>query len=258
MVAKSNSVFIRFFISYVVILFIPITIGSYAYWEAIKVVEQDASDLNMAVLEQGRDVVDGYLNEINSTARQMALNLRTNKVMYISKSVKTTDIYTIMELQKMLSSYILTNDFLKYYYIYFKNGDIIITPDTFYSSPKTFYNHYFPQNDLDYKDWHANLSNTFYYQTFVPGVNAYINKREVPSVLYLQSIPLTGLIPNGYISILIPEKAIEKSLSPIYSKGGGWFYVIDENEKVVTSALPDTESIQEINLKSIEEGKSSV
>lgn len=250
---SSNSIFTRFFISYIIILIIPIIIGSYLYSQAFKVVKEDSIHLNMTILNQGRDVIDSYLDEIDIITEYIAFYLTENRIAYVSGNVSGADAYRTVEIQKSISSIIITNKFLYYYYIYFKNGNAIITPSTFYSSPELFYKHYFPENSIKYEDWYSNL-NKFNYHNYVPGI---VFETNVPAITYFQSIPIIGGT-EGCIGIIIPERAIKELLNPIFTSGGGWFYVIDKEDNIVTSTMPDIEIIQNIELNSIEQNQSVV
>jgi two-component system, response regulator YesN len=248
-----SRIFVRYLLSYLMILSIPILIGSFAYNRALDLVEQDAIDLNTIIIEQGRDVVDTYLKEVDNTTKQLALGLTSNNITYSSGSVTAADVVKIMEVKRYLSSFILTNGFVKQYYIYFKNGDVVITPDTAYKDPALFYEQVLDDTGKGYAEWLESMTGVFHFrdhalQTIRTG------QAEIPSIALMQSIPLTEISdPKGCIVMLIPHENFKKLLNPIYIKGGGWYYIADAEGRVILSSQPDPASVRPIDLKALDQ-----
>lgn len=57
-------VYRRFLITYILILVLPITLGSFVYYKALHIIEKDARDARMFMLKQSCIFVGNYFRDV--------------------------------------------------------------------------------------------------------------------------------------------------------------------------------------------------
>lgn len=72
--ANGIKIFVKFLLSYMLILVIPLSLASLAYREAVNTIEKNVIRYNLSVLEQSRDIIEQRLNEIENLVLQFGLS----------------------------------------------------------------------------------------------------------------------------------------------------------------------------------------
>ncbi len=121
-----HRMFLRFMFSYISILLIPILIGSLVYVEALKIVEKDSRESKFAMLEQSKTVLDMRLIEADRLAMQISLNKKVAGFVSQYKPFDGVAFYSSYEVINDLKPYWISNDFIKTFYVYFRNSDRFI------------------------------------------------------------------------------------------------------------------------------------
>lgn len=245
-------VFIRFFISYIAILLIPIIIGSAIYVQVIHVVEKETEEKNSLILEQSRNIVDGYMASVDKIFHQLAFDSRVTQLLQVENGMDGIDIYRSFMAQRDFSVLNVTNDFIANFYIYFKDSNIIITKDTTYWSPELFYRNYFEAGAEGYEAWLDRIRNEYLTQEYAADTFFETNDRKKTVITSLQSIPVTSRgYSRGCIAILIDESKIRNLLDPISTDKGGWFYVVDAKGNILSSTDGKKGQLQDLKMNLI-------
>lgn len=253
---NKGKIFFRFLISYFLVLLIPLTISTLAYNEAVKIVEKKAIQYNMSMLEQSKDIIDQRLNEINSLVIQLGLNPKVNSLINMGKlSEGSPYIYHLWDLLKDMAPYLITNNFISDFYIYYKDSNIIVSRDKVYTRLSQFYGYFFKYSDMSLQEWEDGILNKFHYKEYLPAQDIKINEKSYSMITYIQSIPLEFPRENkGVIMVTINEEEIRKLLEPINIGQGGWAYISDGNNRVISKFSRNARDIRSIQLNS--QGKS--
>lgn len=244
-----NNVFIRFFISYILILLISAVIGLFTYSICIDVIEEDAKEINSIVLEQGMDAIDRCLSEIDRTIVNLTLNYDIRRLIANTGENEAIIEYDILKMRNMLSNYIATNDLILDYFVYFKNINTIVLPHASYSNPQLFYQNYLTYEGTNYEEWKEKFLYAYHNREFMPASKIALEKDSKSIITYIQSIPYNSpQNPKGCVTFLINEKKIQDILSRLYIDRLGWFYIIDPKGKIITSSKP-IEDLEPIDIK---------
>lgn len=245
---RSKRVFIRFFISYIAILLMPIIIGSFTYAQILAIVVNETEEKNGIILEQGRGIVDGYMASVEKIVQQMTFDPRLIQLMQAGSTIEGMDIYRAFEAQRNFSLLNVTNDFIANFYIYFRDSNMIITKDTIYSNPELFYRSYLNADMEGYTAWLDRMASLHSNLDYASDSYLDSNGGEKMVIASLQSIPTASIgSPKGCITILLDESKIRKLLDPISTDKGGWFYITDSKGNILSSTqgMGDT-AIQKI------------
>ncbi len=253
---NKQGLFVSFLLSYLLILLLPIIIGSLVYKEALRLVEEDAEELNMSILKQSRDILDHQLANISSTATQIAYLSKVRNMLTMDENIKIKTPHIITETWKEVQYYNLTNKFINNIYIYFSNPDVIIDSNTSYIDMSRFYDSFFKFGDMDYEQWKNEILNKHHQKNILPALyiqtqdisDINVNAPKKKMIAYLQTIPIE--FPSqtqGLIKVLIEEEEVKNLFEHLYIDHGGWAYIADENGKFITSISNSNKTIDTVH-----------
>lgn len=241
----SRKLVFKFLFYYILILMLPISIGSIAYMKASSIVDEEVKNSKIQMLRQESHELDARLKEVQQTALQISMNYTVQNFLNVSGYLSENEIYKAHNVTRDLLPYKNNNYFIYDFYIYYKNSNRIITSDSVYV-PEFYYENYYGYNDMTYEAWYENMLNGVYYNKYLASsemVNEQLPKRMIT---YLQTIPITeGKNPSALLVMLIDEDQIKKGLNDI-SAGGISYIVNNKNEIIVT-----TDSIKNISLPDV-------
>lgn len=237
---RKHSSLAWFFLSYIVILLIPLLTGSIAYNEAVRLVEKSAREANLSLLEQTKDILDRRFDEVDSIVAQISNNTRIKRMLNVNGPLEGADAFVMYDALRDLSYYIVRNNFIADFYIYFKNSDIIMSSGSAYTRLSIYYEPLLKYGDLTYGEWHRKILNGYHSRAYLPADLAMLNGKMSSVITYLQSIPIESPGPTkGNIMVLIDENEINKLLSRLTINDGGWAYIADDTGRIITCIAED-------------------
>jgi two-component system response regulator YesN len=130
--SKPRRVFLTFLLSYILILLIPLGIGSVVYVRAGKVIAEGVSSSELAILKEIRQSLDRGLAEIRRMCWQISLNSRIQGFFEVRTPLNPGNRLELYYLVKELRAYGSENFLLDDFYLYFRNSDRIVTPSASY------------------------------------------------------------------------------------------------------------------------------
>ena len=243
--AREHKIFWRFILSYIVILGIPLLIGSFFYREVVILMELDAKNANQSLLIQVRDVLDRRFEEIDSIAKQIAMMPEVNTLLN-SGPIETAspEFYKVWNVWNDMPNHTLTNTFINSVYVFFRNANIVVSYRSAFINKPIFYDRSLKHPEFDFQEWQELLWMKPHNSLYLPATAFTINDRKRNVVPYLQSIPV-GMLnnPKGVIMILIEEKEIQNLLRKINIGNNGFVYVTNEKEDIITYILGNSSVI---------------
>ncbi|MGQ8872304.1 helix-turn-helix domain-containing protein [Paenibacillus sp. TSA_86.1] len=238
--SKFSPMFRRFLISYVIILMIPQIAGYASYRASIEAARASSIENSLKSLNLGKEIIERNLLQVEAFTRQLAINQELYRLIAEPKPRDVYNVYGIGKMQRSLSMYSSTNEYLSHFFIYIPNYNVIITPTTVYYRPE----HYYAANAMDgmtFEQWSENILKKPHFNEIIPLQNY---KREisnnvlanVPAITFLQSLPLNSFNkPQATIGVLIDEDEMANLTQHIVDQYGGWTLVRDANGEVIFS-----------------------
>lgn len=229
-----NQVFIRFLLSYLLILAFPLLVSWLAYSRAIRDAESYTKDSMSFMLKQSSNIMDRHLGELNRVAIQaVQLSLKQSLGELLTRS--SLDNFELSRLLDEFSSYFLTSNFAFRWGIYFKDSPSIFYADTIYEA-RFFYENVFTYFDWDYDQWREKLFAKFYNGEYLPASRARVERVDQSLITYIQSIPasMQNQRPEGVIFFVIDERELF-GVMPEVGGSGGCLYVMDGSGQVIAS-----------------------
>lgn len=146
---KPSNIFLKWVISYMSILIIPLLICSLYYSHSYKVIKKEALERQHLALINIKTQLDSHLNNIIQISTNLQMNQQIGSISY--KTDSSPVIHQQMnDLLDELSIFMLTNSFIKEIYIYFPESDYIVTSSTIYKYKLTSF---MPSRYISQKTW---------------------------------------------------------------------------------------------------------
>lgn len=232
MIRRRKSVFLTLWLSYLLILVIPVSISAVLYTNMERTLVRNASRSNLAMLEQVRQIVDNHLQEIDQMSVQIATHPKLQTLWTISESQKYIQFdEAVKALRNIRSGTGFVNDF----YIHLRDGDIILTP-SLKTDADTFFTQLFPYVDKSVPEVREQLLSGYHFKTFLPVTGIKDNATVKNVIQCAVSLPL-GENNNvwGTLVMNIEDQQIFNLLKQIEWVNSGSMYIIDDRGQVLLS-----------------------
>lgn len=234
-----SAIFKKFLFSYVVILLIPLFLATFAYNAATSVIEENAFDSNLTMLNQTRDIVDKHLKEIEEMMIQITFDSKMIGLLNISDPEEgSPEIYKLWEYARDIKTRtVTTNVFKSTFYIFLKNSNFIFSHDDTYYGLEKFYNNVLTYNGMSVDEYRGTLFDEYNYKKFIPSHDVTINGNNTSAITYLSSLPLVnGSKPQGAVVFIIDEQEIMKMLSNQVLKNSGSVVITDKSGTIISKS----------------------
>ncbi len=146
---KPSNIFLKYVVSYMSMLIIPLLICSLYYSHSYKVIKNEAMERQHLALFNVKTQLDNSFNNLIQISTNLQINQQVCSFSY--KSTSSPIIYQqINNLIDELSIFTLTNSYIKEIYIYFPESDYIVTSSTIY---KYKISHFMPSRYISQETW---------------------------------------------------------------------------------------------------------
>jgi AraC-like DNA-binding protein len=188
-------------------------------------------------------------------ALEISLSPNIRSAMYSSSEINLNDSYLFSQINQQLKAYSVSNSFLDYFYIYFKNKARIISYDTF-CTPEDFYKNTYSKKNTTYEEWINSLNDNKI--QYIPieavqvsskedGSNSYVNK----TISYIQPLPTGSRIsPYATLVMLVNEAKFYNSLIATKPVDVGDIFIIDEKNNIISTTNKTIKLPKEIDYNS--------
>lgn len=238
---RKRKVFTRFLVSYVLILVVPLGIGSVAYMKAGRIVEQESTRYNMAMLQQVRQVIDSQLTDMKQLAIEIAYNPSV-QAMLTSGAEDEGQGQVVIKTLNDLFRYKTMNQFIYDFYVYFAKSDTIISPNGQWK-PSFFYNGLYRYEDISYNDWYNYLKRQDGFCGYIPLKTVKVGKWPENIITYVQPIMWHSNTYSGNLFVLINERNIYDLLKNIELANHGVIYVVDGQNQLIASTVNNYDNL---------------
>jgi two-component system, response regulator YesN len=244
-------IFVRFLLSYILIMLIPFILSIAAYREVIFNAEENAKEMSLMSLNNCKSLLDSNFEQIESLTMQLASNPKV--ISFLNESSPYVDrtlpskINDLREEFMPYNGYVEPNSFISSIGIYFNASDITISTNVSNLTLTRYYGNFFIYNNMSLEQWTNNIVNARHYKEFFPEATVMQSKNandywiESKMLMYMQSLSLESM-NKGYIMILLSVGKIENLLKDIAMNKGGWAYITDSQNRIMTTfSMPNSE-----------------
>lgn len=237
---RRNSIISFWLLSYIVMFFLPLTMGIMVYFYAADIVEEEVIRANTVVLQQNQQRIDSIITEAKSLANQIMSSPRTQTAQGSVRPMDNADMYKAYELAKELKLYQSGVNGIAYYYVYLRNADFVVSHSVNLDA-RDFYDIYVPHETYSYEQW----LDTLFSGTEARFVRMHANthlKNDIQAIAYIQPMPYYQRTNYSAVAVLLIDE--QELLRPVKDDalfGKGAFAVLDNNNRVIaeTGDMPD-------------------
>lgn len=244
----------KYFFTYFIVLFIPLVICCTYYIRMLYVISQDDIREKKTELLHSVELVDGFMEELDSFSGMLAGLPAVNIFRFQDKVLEFPNTHEVSDLQDKLINPTRINSAVFGYFLFFDKSHTVINDSIAYDY-RDFYDLYLSRiEDQSYDDWTGFLSTEL-----MKGVSRgeryrYKGNSEVELLAYSCPLPNNGYdASSGAVRIFFEKKAIE-NLMPVMEKEG-LQYILNEDGEVIYYKSGDSlsNSAEEI-VRQAEEG----
>ncbi|WJH33826.1 hypothetical protein N6H14_28130 [Paenibacillus sp. CC-CFT747] len=130
---RKPSVFVKYVLSYLLILLIPIAFGAAHYERTQQVLTDDATELNLQILQMSQDIVDRLFLESDDVVSALAVDNDVIRLLQSPQKPPTPEqLYNYSLLRNSLNRYVITNKLFQDIFIWFQESGSVVTSRTAY------------------------------------------------------------------------------------------------------------------------------
>lgn len=249
-----RSVFVTLLLSYVLILLIPLGIGSLIYSRMSGAMVEQANRSNTGLLEQAKQAIDQRLAELDQFSVQVALNTRLLSLLSNGPESQRNESLVNSDIIKDLGRLRATSSFIDEMYVYVSRTNSILT-SSMRTDAESFFSWFQPVAEPNYVDKMKQfLSEPHYKEFLLPDSNASHQKRMIS---YVQSLPIEERESvRGSLVIQFEENKLLQVLKQIEWVNRGDIVILDNKGGVIMSTTPDRPEWAELGGRLTQEGES--
>lgn len=238
-------VFLSWIFSYAIVLTITIIIFFLVYTQIEGIVVGELSNSNVSLLRQVQQSMDNQISDMQRLSLEIALNKQVEGILEVTGELSQGNEYTIYEIVKDLSIYKTVNGFTDNFFIYLKNSNTVLSPNT--SCRQDIFLMVLNKDyGLDRDQWEKMTSVKA--PTFMPLYLKNSKQETVKDIVYIQPIPIRRSPEDmGDIVILLNADRFDNVITNISKNSEGKFFIL--NEDSVTLAETKQSSVVSQSIK---------
>ncbi|MGI5893679.1 MAG: helix-turn-helix domain-containing protein [Candidatus Merdivicinus sp.] len=156
----SFGIFKRMLLSYLLILFLPLIIGSLLYQRSVNIVKNQAVELSLTTQSNAIIYIDNYLREMENLSLQFYLDREISALQEIDpERLDVTDMSKLLSAKNKKDSYYIDDTFSSRYFLFFTKSGVIFNKNRITADPSIFFKEFFQYENLTYAEWHDQLMN---------------------------------------------------------------------------------------------------
>lgn len=132
-----KSVLGTFFISYIIVLILPLLISQLLYWTSCSIIKNNIQNLNRIALSQTAASIDQMFLDIRSTGREILASEEVDSITYAKLPLNSIKRQKIGSFHKKLKERIAYSQYLESIHVYFNSIDYVASTEGFL--PKDFF-----------------------------------------------------------------------------------------------------------------------
>lgn len=225
--------------SYLCILFVPLLISAGMFSRMILIIKEDISTANLRLIEQVRDTVDRETAAVYDMMQELSMNTQLNRLADESAEASPQNAYRIYELTRQwLPMFSVGNQLASSVYVFFPEGDFILTAKAKYSTEVAFSVAY-SDCVVTFEEWRELMDCNYHFETVVLPQKSRVEGQQSGTVSMVLSIPyIGGKAPQANIIVRIDSVGLQNILD-----GGDWlpgslFSLEGKNGEIIYSNFP--------------------
>lgn len=181
--------FLRLIMPYVFLLIGVTVFGTITYRKVMDMSVENTIEMQRTMIKNTEEVVTLRFDEIKNMGIELSYNEQFRALVLKDMNLEE-DYYQIMETWNIFKNRQINNKFIYDYYIYFREGDFIVSPNQVDSNLETYYDMFLNYSDMDYDEWYDIYIGSYHYNTVLPLQEIRINDIDLSAMTYVSSLPI--------------------------------------------------------------------
>ena len=231
---RDKKVFGKFLISYVLILMFPLIIGSYAYYQTVQVVRDDAVELNQTVLENTKQSLNNLFSEIRDVVSVISLDKDLLALILLADSEWSPESIYQFSLQRNELYKLSTNNYFSDLFVYLKKSETIIASDHI----ARLHEHPIQIGNQSFGSWLEAVVSTEQVNRYHRLENVSHGKMRGNYIAYVSGLPAGHRTHvDGAVVIFIREQSVVRLFDRLVDDEGSFAYILDEENRMIASTF---------------------
>ena len=177
-------------------MLVPIIICGLVYYKSIVIIEDETNRVNASMLYQLQQGIDGQIQDVERLSMQIALDPNLESMLYHRNAFQAFDHFKITQIINSFKTYKLANSYIKDFYVYIKNNDVILNASSKYD-PELLYESMYEDSSIPFEEWHRMMQN-YHKRDFILFPNKKEDGSMVNTIAYIQSLRLRDKRSSGF------------------------------------------------------------
>jgi Response regulator containing CheY-like receiver domain and AraC-type DNA-binding domain len=228
-----STYFRKFIASYLAILAGALVLGNIAFWRASDLVERRAIAQARASISQAMRLFDARFAEVEGMALQVSRMPGVVSFME-NRELADSDYVKLLELQRSMPPFQLTNKFVANYYVYFRNSRAIASPSFASARFDALYGAAFRFEGIDSRAWESSIEGRVWRGDALPARPMSSDASTTRIVAWIRSIPSGYRTSKAETVFLLNDGEFRAALGPGIDEGG-WYCVQDRSGSIISA-----------------------
>lgn len=227
---KSREIYMRFLLSALPVLLIPVLLMTAAYWRNLNVFKQEVYDKNLSLLQNNARIVENMVasveNILNYLNKSVAVN---NFLAFQSLNDDGTNTEAVTVLQKDIKSLVAANDIIDNIQIYSFENQMLLDNISVVVNLDRYYNHSFSIQNMDMEEWKSSFL-TRKNETKSNFISLKSGSDGKDLLFYTSNLPIeSGRYNKGTVFIIMDQTKLIQNFSNIDYEENGFIYIQDKD-----------------------------
>lgn len=235
--SRKPGVFVRFLLSYLLVLLMPIVIGANEYIKTEKVLVDDATEQNLQMLKMSQEMADRLFLEVKDTVSALSVDTDVlGLILSVGDTPTPEQLYRFSVMRNQLQRYTGLNKLFYDIHLYFGSSHSVVTSKTSFD---------LRQSDIrvdgrPYDDWIRDVSKRDNQERFYSVDEVGLDGTGRSLIAYVSPLPAgyQGSV-QGAIVVWIEQDDIIGIFRSTIAKNEGFAYIADSRGQILAPALAD-------------------
>jgi len=221
-----RSVFFAWLLSYGILLGLLLVMSLVVDLQASRALIRQIDKVRTTTLRQAADAIGSRLEDLERLDLAISWNSRLMSFSYIEDPLHPADHYPLTLLQRDFLVYMFAYPFVREFYVYFHNSDLVLSSQTACGS-ELFHECYVKRDVPSYRDWISLMKGDSGRRFVVVG----------DSIAYVKSLPAERFLPvNATLAILVDRNWLTGILSTLAWDDQESIVILDRDNRIVARA----------------------
>jgi two-component system, response regulator YesN len=258
---KKNKIFIRFFISYILILFIPLTLFPIIFEHSYKIIEEKELEMRSLLNKECSENMDTAIKKIDDTILTLEKNTCLSKLLYMDEQpgYGSKNVIYLYKAKTEMNSLISFANFNYDFALYIDKPDLVYNGSSISYGQERYYNQSVSYTDLSFSKFKKEVLEQYHNRDAIGNIEM-VDKKESTKesgflkkkgILYTVSLPfLSGSNQNHLATmvVLISNDVLD-TLDYVPVGDYGCAFIEDENQNIIYGIYGDNFTLPAKDLK---------